>query len=288
MKPKDYISYRTIASEMGIRPGEVVLLTSDILKLAMKARKAEKEFSADDFIDSFTALLGNEGTLLIPAYNFDLERGDAYNPSLSPPMTGALAVAAMKRKDFIRTANPLHSFLVWGKDAEMLAGMENVSSFGTNSPFAYLMQKNALMVFAGTTIAEAMTFTHFVEESEKVRYRKYKEIKINYTVRKRITEERSYKLYAKKPGWTMMLQRLREIIPADKLNVFRFNDIEFSSIRCADAYEIISKDIKENKAASIAAFDRSLFFRDIIKQQLERFNIFRTAHGKIRSGKRIR
>jgi hypothetical protein len=65
------------------------------------------------------------------------------------------------------------------------------------------------------------------------------------------------------------------------------NGIPFYSIRCRDAFEIISKDIRENNAASIAGFNAKLYFRDIIKLGVQRFNLFRTTYGKIRSAKRI-
>jgi len=287
MGQQQYTPYKEIANLLDIQKGDVILLTSDILKLAMKARMEEKEFISDPFINSFYDELGAEGTLLMPAYNFDLEDGDAYSVRQTTPMTGSLAVAAMKDESFIRTAHPLHSFLVKGRDADTLAKMNNISSFGLDSPFAWLLEKNALMVFAGTTIAEAMTFTHFVEESEQVWYRNYRKLRIKYTDKDGNTEDLSYKIFAKKPGWTMQLQKLDEMIPQEKLKSFNINGIPFSMIRCRDAYEIISKDIRENNARSIAGYSMKLYIRDIIKTGLQRFNLFRTTYGKIRSAKRL-
>ncbi len=287
MVEQKYISYRKIARELKIQKGDLVLLTSDILKLAIKSRKSEKEFDVNAFLDSFLEVLGQEGTLLIPAYNFDLEGGDAYSHTETLPMTGSLAVAAMKRNDFIRTSHPLHSFFVCGRDALPLSDMKNVSSFGPDSPFAYLMENNALMIFAGTTVAEAMTFKHFVEEAEQVWYRKYRKIEIKYTDEQNNVSDRLYKLYRKKPGWTMNLQRIEKVLSENTLITSLINGISFSSIRCNDVFETISEDIRENNAASIASFSISLYIRDIIKEVLRRFNIFRTTYGKIRSGKRI-
>jgi aminoglycoside 3-N-acetyltransferase len=283
-----YIPYRQIAARLSISRGDVVLLTSDILKLAMKARKEEKEFISDPFINSFFEETGTEGTLLIPSYNFDLENGDSFDILKTEPMTGSLAVAALKDDSFVRTLHPLHSFLVKGTESEKLSSMENNSSFGPDSPFAWLLEKNALMVFAGTTVSEAMTFTHFVEESEQVHYRKYDRMMIKYTDRQGVTTEKAFKLYAKKPGWTMALHKLEGILPQDMLRKYVFNGIPFYTIRCQDAYEIISRDIRENNASSLVEYNMKLYFRDIIKLRLNRFNIFRTTYGKIRSAKRIR
>jgi len=282
-----YIPYREVAAALELHPGDAVLLTSDILKLAMKARKQEKEFSAGQFLGSFSNAVGPEGNLLIPAYNFDLEDGDAFDLLKTAPMTGSLGVAALNNKEFVRTWHPLHSFLVKGKDASALSAMRNSSSFGVDSPFAWMYERNALMVFAGTTPAEAMTFTHFVEETEQVRYRSYRSLSIRYSDADGNASEKVFRIYAKKAGWTMKIDKLVKLFSSDVLRRYRINGIDFFTIRCRSAYDVISRDIRENNARSIAAFSMKLYFRDILKLWLKRFNLFRTTYGKIRSAKRI-
>ena len=85
----------------------------------------------------------------------------------------------------------------------------------------------------------------------------------------------------------MAMDRLEDIIPERVINTSMINNIPFISIRCKDAYDIIDRDIRDNNASSIARFSYSLYIRDIIKQGLQRFNLFRTTYGKIRSAKRI-
>jgi len=287
MVQNKYIPYREIAGALKIQPGDAVLLTSDILKLAMKARKKEKVFNTSALLNSFVEELGAEGTLLLPAYNFDLENGDAYDVAKTIPMTGALAVAALEDRTFARTYNPLHSFLVKGRDSSILAGMRNTSSFGIDSPFAWMYEHNVLMVFAGTTPAEAMTFTHFVEESDQVWYRRYKNLRINYNNAEGNLAILPFRIYAKKPGWTTQMEKLEKLFSAETLQQYSINGIPFYTIRCRDAYEVISSDIRENNARSIAAFNMKLYLRDVIKSGLQQLNLFRTTYGKIRSAKRI-
>ena len=119
MSQDTYIPYKQIAKKLGIAGGDTVLLTSDILALAMKARREEKEFISDPFINSFFEEVGADGTLMIPSYNFDLEDGDSYDIAKTEPMTGSLAIAAMKDQAFKRTQHPLHSFLVKGKQVHI-------------------------------------------------------------------------------------------------------------------------------------------------------------------------
>lgn len=287
MSASEYIPYREIPAALGIVAGDIVLLTSDILKLAMTARKREGSFSADTFLDAFISVLGTEGTLLIPAYNFDLEHGDAFSVKETIPMTGSLAIAAMKRNDFIRTENALHSFLVRGKYSSEMAGMHNISSFGPDSPFAFLHEKDALMLFAGTGIAEAMTFTHYVEESMKVGYRRNRDITLHYTDQAGVAEKKIFRLYAKKTGYTMNMQMLEDKLPPEILRIKYINSIAYSMIRCKAAFDAVSSDIRENRARGIVTFNMNLYLRDIIKKALRSITFYRTTYGKIRSGKRI-
>ncbi len=287
MTASEYIPFRDIPAALQIREGDVVLLTSDILKLAINARKKEKDFTADTFIDAFIRKIGPEGTLLIPSYNFDLEDGDVYSVRETQPMTGSLALAAMNRPDFVRTANPLHSFLVCGKHREALAGLNNRSSFGGDSPFAFLHEHDATMIFAGTSPAEAMTFTHYVEESNHVGYRQRKEIRLQYTGSDGLSRREVFSLFSKKAGYTMCLDRLEAKLPGEVMEQKYINGVPFYILRCKPVFDVLSKDIRENAARSVVRFDIKLYFRDIIKQALLRFSLFRTTYGKIRSGKRL-
>jgi len=201
-------------------------------------------------------------------------------------MTGSLGIAAMGDNEFVRTWHPLHSFLVKGKDASLLASKRNISSFGLDSPFAWLHEHNALMIFAGTAVAEAMTFTHYVEETEQVWYRKYKKLTVNYSDADGSTTKQHFRIYAKKAGWTMQMQGLEKLFPDQKLRRYTINGIDFFCVRCRDVYDVVSQDIRENNARSIAVFSLKLYFRDILKSCLRRFNLFTTTYGKIRSAKR--
>ena len=171
--------------------------------------------------------------------------------------------------------------MVWGKYADYLCKMNNQSSFGKDSPFAFLKDKNSKMLLISTGIAEAFTFAHFVEETEKVRYRKYKTFKIFYTDEDGETSLKQFLLYKKKPGWDLNFKPIEEILKNSTLKEKSVNNIKIQMLNLADAYLIIQKDIRENNAKSLAYFSKKLFVRDIIKDILHKFNIFSSAKDKI-------
>lgn len=283
--PAEHIPYALIPGELGIIPGSVLLVTADLTRLAMVSVRKEGGFEPGLLIDSLQHRLGKEGTLVIAAYNFNLEDGSHFDIKKSMPVTGSLAQAALNRHDFCRTSNALHSFLAWGKYANELCGLDNSSSFSAESPFAFLHEKNARMLLIDTGIKEAFTFVHYVEEVSGVPYRDFRDIRIKYTDRGGMTDRRVFRLYAKKPGWTMALKSLEELLTEKNVVESRvINGITFHLVGLQDAFPLIREDILHNRARNIASFSWKLFFRDRVKQLLSSAGIYRTVTDRIGHG----
>jgi len=275
------LNYLELLSRLGIPPGSMLMVTADLTRLAILSRKKSGPFDIDLFISSIQKQLGNEGTLIIPSFNFNLKNNAYYNPAKSIPITGALSSETLKRDDFRRTAHPLHSFLVWGKYADELASLENKSSFDKDSPFAFMKKKNASMLLIDTSITAAFTFVHHVEEMERLKYRKYKKMIINVEEYDKTIERKDGKtvrrevvLYAKKPGWTMDLAGLEKLLIEKQVaKKMLINQVVFTLVDLNTAYTVIKDDIKLNRARNLAKFSPELFMKEIAKSLLASFGI---------------
>jgi aminoglycoside 3-N-acetyltransferase len=260
--------------QLDIKPGSMVWVAADLTRMALAGRRIEPAFDINDFISIIKQCLGKGGTLIIPAFNFNLKNNDHFIPSKSLPITGAMAVAAMKRPEFIRTKNPLHSFLVWGEYAEELAALDNRSSFSEDSPFAFMMQHGAKMLLIDTTITAAFTFVHHVEEMERVGYRKFRRIGVFVEEEKGRNgdKEKGRKevlLYAKKPGWTMDLSGLEKLLFEKNIaNKQMINKIAFTLVDLQSSYQVIKDDIDRNNAKNLARFSFGLYIREKAKTAL--------------------
>ena len=284
MEEQSYIPYRNIADHIDIVPSDILIIASDVTKIAFQAKRMEGEFDIDAFIDSFTKRITMSGTLILPAYNFHLKSGQEFDLKRTLPATGALPLAAFKRADFIRTWHPLHSFLSWGQRSSELKSLRNISSFGPDSPFAKFYEWNAKMLFIGTNVAQAFTYTHFVEETEHVKYRHFKKRLIQYYEDGKFQGKKKFILYEKRAGWTMNLERLQDKLESGILDIMTLNNVHFSQLKIRDAHKIILGDIRGNKAESIAHFESKLFFRDLAKNFLHKFRVYRTTQDKINHG----
>ncbi len=275
-----YLPYERFFEGLDLRQGEVVILSADLTRIHYQALKYEKSFDPKKFVEGIREKIGPEGTLLIPAFNFTLRSEQAWDLKNTLPISGALSRVLMKAPEFQRTGHPLHSFLVWGRHADALAALNNKSSFGPDSPFAFLHDQSAKMVIVGMGLQEAFTFVHYVEECERVRYRKEKKVKVRYVNAEGERSVRNYTIFAKRSGMTMNLAPLEKEL-SSVMEYEEQNGVPIRVIPLQKAFEVIREDIRNNKARSLVQFRWSFFFRDLIKTVLRRTGSYRTKTDKI-------
>ena len=176
----DYISYKEIPSHLGLRRGGVVFVSSDITNLGLNCMEHGEKFSTNALIDAFLDTIGPNGTLIFPTYNWGFCQGKTFDYHKTKCETGALGITALKRPDFKRTRHPIYSFAVAGKYQTELCGYDNISSFGNDSPFAFLERQNAQNVIIGVVYSHCFTLMHYFEQKYGISYRYEKNFTGNY------------------------------------------------------------------------------------------------------------
>ena len=163
--------YEKYFQQVGLKSNDILLVASNITTFGYELYKRKIKFNPNEFIDSLQDYLKN-GTILFPAFNYDFCRGEKFDYKNSPPQKmGALSNTAFKRDDFKRTKHPIFSFMIWGKYQKELIDLNNISSFGIDSPFGFLYLNNAKMLFIDVEYNHSFTYIHFVEQQAGVDYR---------------------------------------------------------------------------------------------------------------------
>jgi aminoglycoside 3-N-acetyltransferase len=253
-----HIPYDQTVNFLDIHEGDVVQVSSDVFELASQSWQNHETFNADRFIDSLIQKIGPGGTLLFPTFNWGFCHGRKYDIRKSPTCTGALSRHALKRMDFVRTRHPIYSFAVHGRDAALLKNMKNISAFGTDSPFAFLHQKNAKMLLIGLGCQKAFTFVHYVEEQVKVTYRFPKLFTAPYVDERGKEEVRTYSMWVRdlKKKVVTNVSPLGQILEQRQAAVKKnINQTDFTLISLNLAYEIIVEDIDYNNSRNLMRFD---------------------------------
>ena len=177
MEEFDYKEYLT---EIGLKKGDIIDVVSDLLSFMIYCREKKLKFNANHLIDTMKEIVGPEGTILIRTFTWAFCRGETFDILNSPSEVGSLGTIALKRSDFQRTKHPIYSWCVWGKDTEYLCKLDNVSSFGKNTPWEFLLDKNASLITLGNTEVAGVTILHHIEQLANVPYRAEKVFESEY------------------------------------------------------------------------------------------------------------
>ena len=116
---KKVTNIKTISNRVflnGIEYDQVYLPSCfDIKKILIHYKKQKEKLNPNLILDSVLSKIGDDGTLLLPTFNWDFCNGKEFNYFKTPSKSGSLTKVALSRNDFIRTKNPIYSFAVSGK-----------------------------------------------------------------------------------------------------------------------------------------------------------------------------
>jgi aminoglycoside 3-N-acetyltransferase len=246
-----YSEIEKLLNNFDINKGDTVMLVSDVTSLLLSYKKQGKSFNINLFLDVLLEKIGNQGTLLIPTYNYDFCKGITFDYLNTPPVTGSIAKAALKREDFKRTTNPIHSFAVSGKDKDLLCELKHLSSFGDDSPFYYLHKKNAKYFSISLNFTDlGFTPAHYVEEIVGVSYRYFKKFSGNYIDQTGNQTKVEYKFYVKdlsKINLTGIKEETDKILTNIKAyKKYEINNELYGIIELGKALDFFIKDMQNN------------------------------------------
>jgi aminoglycoside 3-N-acetyltransferase len=163
---RETVSRRQITDDLkalGIKQGDVLLVHSSLSRVGFV------KGSADTVIDALLDVLGEEGTLVMPAFSFrlgmqdDLESGPPFDVNASPSYMGKITEVFRQRQGVRRSLHPTHSVCALGPKAEhLIKGHEtSTTPFGANGPFPKLVELHAKILCLGVTIAYMTSFHTF-------------------------------------------------------------------------------------------------------------------------------
>ena len=258
-------SYEIMLREANIQKNDILDVSSDLAKLILHCKKLGEQFDANEILEILKDLVGEDGTLLVRAFNWDFCSGFAFDIRRSPSRAGALGNVALKRADFKRSRHSLYSWFVWGKYQKEIVGLENVRSFGADSPFAFLKNHNGKQLMLGSDMYNSLTYVHFVEEQVGVRYRYQKNFTGEYVDENGLAQTRVYSMNVRDLDMDVRM------FNHDRANLFPFKfedefrekgiltskiyeDVFTGVLQLKPAFEIIKDDILYNDSKRICLF----------------------------------
>ncbi len=254
---------KSVLGRLGIGKGDILYIASDITSMlftmsmdyGIRDKKSRGEV-LDSLVDVFQETVGEEGTLLFPVFSWDWCRGKGFDMLHTKGEVGTLSNWVLeKRRDFIRTRHPIYSFMVWGKDAGLLAGMDNQDAWSHSSPFYYLQTHKAKQLLFNIEAYQGMTFVHYMEQETGVPYRHPKYFFGEYVDADGTKETRMYSMYVRDMDFDVGCGILNRFLVDSKAacqETWMGNIL--TSVDLAKSRPVIEKDIKENNGRNTLTF----------------------------------
>jgi aminoglycoside 3-N-acetyltransferase len=149
---------------VGVEEGDTVLVQSRMSAFG------SFEDGPGTVIEGFEHVIGPDGLIAMAAFPLTgpaiehLAREPTFDARSAPSRMGAISEAFRRRPRTRRSLHPTHSIVASGPGAdELLAGHElTETAFGPGTPFARLIERNALQLYFGSTTAP-LTIYHAFE-----------------------------------------------------------------------------------------------------------------------------
>lgn len=256
----EYIRLRDLAGHLGLCKGDRVYVTSDVKGLLYEAMHHDDETDLNILIDGIKEIIGEEGTLVFPAFNWSFCGGTPFDYHKTMPKTGSLCKIAMQRDDFRRTKHALYSFAVWGRDTDDLCSLDNKSSFGEDSPFAYMVKNGYRNLFIDKDLEHSFVFVHYAEQSVGHLYKNYRYLKDFTGEYKDENGEVTIKTFdmnvrALDRNVTNVIYAFEdEFIEKGIMKRFYINGLEYKIIELKDSHPILQEDVRHNRSRRICSF----------------------------------
>ncbi len=155
--------------DAGIGAGDIVYVASSMMALGLM------EDPIKNVIESLIEVVGLDGTIVMPAFNFEFCKTGMFNRALTLSESGVLTEAFRLFPGVLRTMyTPEHTVSVWGKLARELSEIKAITSFGKSSVFHRLFELNAKYLLIGCNFHQGVVHVHWLEEMHQVPYRYWK------------------------------------------------------------------------------------------------------------------
>lgn len=156
-------------TSLGIRSGDGLLVHSAVQYLG------RPQGGVGMYLDAILSVIGAEGTVVVPTFNFGFAKGERYDPAETPSQgMGAFSEYVRRLPQARRTPHPMQSVAAVGRYADDLAGRDTASAFDPGSAFERMLELDFKLLLLGAD-SRATSMFHYCEQRANVPYRYWKE-----------------------------------------------------------------------------------------------------------------
>lgn len=154
---------------IGIIGGDGLLVHSAVQYLG------KPEGGVGVYLDGIQAVIGPDGTVVVPTFNFDFPINQEFDPVETPSKgMGAFSEYIRKLPGSRRSLHPMQSVACYGYSAEDLASRDTTSAFDPGSVYDRMLELDFKLLLLGADV-QSVSMLHYSEQRARVPYRYWKE-----------------------------------------------------------------------------------------------------------------
>ena len=231
--------------ELGVNEGDTLLVHSSYKSLG------EVEGGAETVVRTLEATLSTdaEGTLIMPTFNFDFNKGVPWDVRKTCSKMGALTEIVRMDPRAKRVFHPFYSFAILGKHAEMLGSLRYKSAYECNSVFGKLRDLDGKIMVIGLSYNDSMTFFHHIEQMEGVDYRFLKQFTGEVTDENGNTYTDTFEMLVRDvdKGVMTMVDPMGALMEqAGVIKSAKIGDADVKLMKANEVYEFTAREMKRD------------------------------------------
>lgn len=203
--------------------------------------------------EAILEVVGPEGTLIQPTFNYDFLKGVPWDIRTSPSQMGVLTEILRTDSRAKRMFHPIYSMAAIGKHADELAAHRTNDCFGETTIFKKFRDWDAKILILGLIYSKSITFLHHCEQAAGVDYRFLKEFtgtaidfdskpqEVTYTMMVRDVER----------GVVLDFEPIGALLDSQVVNMKKIGLGDVRLMKCRDVFQVAVKAIKEHKGPGL-------------------------------------
>ena len=229
--------------DLGVQEGDTLLVHSSYKSFG------EVDGGPQTVIHVLEAALGPEGTLIMPTFNFDFNKGVPWDVRTTPSKMGVLTELVRQDPRAKRVFHPFYSFAILGKHADMLGSLRYKSSYERNSVFGKLRDLDGKIMVIGLSYNDSMTFFHHIEQMEGVDYRFLKQFTGEVTDENGHTYTDTFEMLVRDidKGVITEVNPMGELMEqAGVIKVRKIGEADVKLMKANEVYEFTAREMKRD------------------------------------------
>ncbi len=229
--------------EMGVKKGDLLMVHSSYRSL----RRVEG--GPQTIIDALLNVIGPEGTVLFPTFNFTSWSTQHYFDRLETPSEmGVITEVARLMPTARRTEHPFYSFAVIGPMQDAFMDCRAPSAMGEDSVFELFLAKNGLIISIGLDYNDSFTMIHHTEKMVGIDYRRDKEFGGIYMDEDRTPVLRKYSMFvrANRNITTKVNPALEHLFDQGIIHLKMWGNAEIKYARAQEFHQGLSTIVRSN------------------------------------------